>query len=384
MRRRRFVRVGAFTGLTATTGCLGLLRSRDDTGPAEGVERDESNTSGDGSAYRIDFVDRAGTLGQVAQPETIENEFNNIVNEYAEADWQAMDDNDLQVARSTLESNDSSIDELRPHVGQEIQDSPESEPTERALMRGIGLGIKDDTLMSGSVDAANVLKPLAEKFSTEFLNNGVFEAWITAAVMPATEGRFAHLPITIAYEHNGEIRKDYVEDGVPDAPGLGENATAIRSPKESVYANPDERDMVTGFEYRKALQMAQNGQLEKEGRADPVRAASTGLLTALWNIVDSSQNDISYENPPPNGLVTHVSREFGRSVEDAFDDLTERRLGYMENVGRGMQLFYERFDGRSNLAVGGTLDTPEFYIFPDSMKETAWNFEYDDISELVG
>jgi hypothetical protein len=56
----------------------------------------------------------------------------------------------------------------------------------------------------------------------------------------------------------------------------------------------------------------------------------------------------------------------------------------MENIGRGMQLFYEEYDGRSNLAVGGTLEEPEFYEFPDGMKDRLWNFEYNSLAELEG
>jgi hypothetical protein len=55
----------------------------------------------------------------------------------------------------------------------------------------------------------------------------------------------------------------------------------------------------------------------------------------------------------------------------------------MKNIGRGMQLFYEEHDGRTNLAVGGTLEEPEFYEFGDNMKETLWNFDYsDNLSDL--
>jgi hypothetical protein len=115
-----------------------------------------------------------------------------------------------------------------------------------------------------------------------------------------------------------------------------------------------------------------------------MRAISRALLGNMWSIVDSARNDISYESPPPNGLVTHVSKEFGRSVEDAFYDLTAQKLHYMGNIGRGMQLFYEEHTGRTNLAVGGTLEQPAFYQFPDDMKDTLWNFEYDSLAELEG
>ena len=385
MDRRDFLKAGAATGAAMSwSGCIGILGGNEDEGDGyagEAVDPEEDDNTGSG--HRVDFVDQAENLGQVAESYSSEKEYDKIANNYPEGDWQEMDDNDLNVARNTLSDNDSSIEEIRLHVEQEIQNSTEDEPDERAMMRGIGLGIKDDTLVAGSVDAANILKPLAERFSDEYLENNTFEAWITAATIPATEGRFAHLPITIAYEHYGEIRTDYVEDGVPDAPGIGENAEAIRSPEESVYADPDEREMVTGHEYRKALEMAQNGQIEEEGRAYSVRAISTALLTSIWNMVDSAQNDLNFDNPPPNGLVTHVSQDFGESAEDAFYSLDEQKLEYMENIGRGMQLFYEEHGGRANLAVGGTVEEPEFYVFPDSNKDEAWNFEYDDISELT-
>mgnify|MGYP006274835835 CR=1 FL=1 len=327
MNRRRFLARSAVTGsLLSVSGCLGITGNNGGGGGSNdgyaGEPVDPNADDDTGSGHRVDFVDDAETLGQVAGNYNSEYEYDEIVNEYSEDDWQEMDDNDVAVARNTLSNNDSSIDEIRPHVEQEIQNSPETEPTERALMRGIGLGIKDDTLIAGSVDAANVLKPLAEMFSSEYLDNDVFEAWITSATMPATEGAFAHLPITIAYTHDGEIRTEYIEDGVPDAPGIGENGQAISRPPESVYADPDERELVTGHEYRKALEMAQNGQIEQEGRVHPVRAISSDLLSSMRNMVDSAFNDgFSTDEIPPDGLVTHVSQEFGKSVEAARKDV---------------------------------------------------------------
>jgi len=385
MDRRDFLKAGAATGAAMSwSGCLGTPGGNEDEGDGYAGKRvDPNEDDNSGSGHRVDFVDQAENLGQVAESYSSEKEYDKIVNDYSEEEWQEMDSNDLDVARNTLSNNDSSIDEIRPHVEQEIQNSTEDEPDERAMMRGIGKGINDESLVSNSFDSANILRPLAEKFSDEYLENDVFEAWITSATIPATEGAFSHLPITVAYSNNGEIRRDYVEDGVPDAPGIGENAEAIRSPEKSVYADPDERQMVTGHEYRKALEMAQNGNIEREDNDHPIRAISRGLVGNLWSIVDSGRNDISYENPPPHGLVTHVSQEFGESIEDAFYSLDEQKLEYMENIGRGMQLFYEEHGGRANLAVGGTLEEPEFYIFPDSNKDEAWKFKYDDISELT-
>jgi hypothetical protein len=253
-------------------------------------------------------------------------------------------------------------------------------------MYGIGVGMEEETAISNSFDSSHVLKPLAEKFADEYLDEGLFDAWITGATEPATEGEFAHLPVTIAYENEGELRRDYVEPSVPYAIGLGGGGQAIRSPEDSVYSDPDMMEMVTGHEYGKALEMAQSGKIEQEGRANPVRAISTAVIADLWSIVDSAENDLNFESPPPYGLVTHVDPDFGRSVEDAFYDLDREKLQYMENIGRGIQLFYEDDDhtGRTNLAVGGTLEQPEFYQFPDGSKETLWNLEYDSLSELEG
>jgi hypothetical protein len=129
--------------------------------------------------------------------------------------------------------------------------------------------------------------------------------------------------------------------------------------------------MVTDHEYRKALEMAQNGQIEHEENDHAVRAVSRALLGNMWSIVDSGINGISYENPPPNGLVNFVSQEFGGSVEDAFYDLDEQKLEYMENIGKAMQLFYEEHGGRANLAIGGTLEQPDLYKFADAKKDQA-------------
>jgi hypothetical protein len=101
----------------------------------------------------------------------------------------------------------------------------------------------------------------------------------------------------------------------------------------------------------------------------PTRAISTALLGDLWSIVDSTRNDLSYENGPPNGLVTHVSKEFGRSIDEAVTNPNAEKIQDMENVGRSIQLFYENKDLRSNLAVGGALEQPSFYEFPDGMKD---------------
>jgi hypothetical protein len=253
-------------------------------------------------------------------------------------------------------------------------------------MYGIGVGMEEETAISSSFDSAHVLKPLAEKFADEYLDEGLFDAWITGATIPATEGEFAHLPVTMAYEDEGEVRRDYVEPAVPYAISLGGDGRAIRRPEDSVYSDPDMMEMVTGHEYGKALEMAQNGKIGQESGVNPVREISTNLLFNMWTMVDSAMNDHNFESPPPNGLVTHVDPEFGRSVEDAFYDLDEEKLQYMENIGRCIQLFYEDDDhtGRTNLAVGGTLEQPEFYQFPDGSKETLWNLEYDSLSELEG
>jgi hypothetical protein len=344
---------------------------------------------------RIDFVDQAGTLGQLDHMEN-DNEYDNLVNNYSEEEWQEMNYNDLAKAKSILEENHGSVAAIRSWVEDalnrdlegysdrtNVDDPPgPDEPDERAILYGIGEGKGEETGISDSYDASNVLKPLAEKFAAAFLENEVFDAWITGATMPATEGRFAHLPITIVYSNDGELNVDYVEDGVPSSPLMDD--PAIRSIEDSIYADEDEMEYVTGTEYRKALEMAQKGNIELEGRANPVRAISTALLGDLWTIIDSARNDISFENPPPNGIVTHVDPAFGKSVEDAFYDLDEQKLQYMKNIGKGMQLFYEDRGGRANLAVGGTLTEPVFYEFPDDMKDTLWNFEYDDLSELEG
>jgi hypothetical protein len=392
MKRRRFLQTTGLAGLASLSGCAGILEGKDDDGYAgEPADMEEMKPE---NLFRVDFHDQADNLGQLDRGDT-ESEADDIVNNHSEGEWQEMDNNDLGVAERILSNNDSSIEEIRPWVEDALNrelnepqieswDSPpsEDEPDERALMYGIGQGLREETLISDSYDSANVLKPLVEKFSEEYLDNEIFEAWITGATIPATEGRFAHLPITMAYDNEGELRADYVEDGVPGTAGIGEKA--IRSPEESIYSNPDAREYVTGHEYSKALEMAQNGKIEQEGRAHPVRAISTGLLTSMWNMVDSAQNDLNFDSPPPNGLVTHVDPGFGRSVEDAFYDLDEEKLQYMENIGRGMQLFYEEHDGRTNLAVGGTLEEPEFYEFSDGLKETLWNFEYDSLAELEG
>jgi hypothetical protein len=395
MERRNFMKAAGVAGVISLSGCADLLGgnggNNDDGYAGEPVDMEEVKSD---NLFRVDFHDQADTLGQLDRGDT-ESEADDIVNNHSEGEWQEMDDNDLEVAQRILNNNDSSIEEIRPWVEDALNRELEPEvdhwqappgrdaADERALMYGIGVGLSEESTISDSYDSANVLKPLAERLASEYLDNEVFEAWITGATLPATQGRFAHLPITMAYERNGEIRTDYVEDGVPSSPRVGDD-NAIRSAEESIYSDQNEMEYVTGHEYSKALEMAQNGKIEQEGRAHPVRAISTGLLTSMWNMVDSAQNDLNFESPPPNGLVTHVDPEFGRSVEDAFYNLDEEKLEYMENIGRGMQLFYEEHDGRTNLAVGGTLEEPEFYEFGDGLKETLWNFEYDDLSELEG
>jgi hypothetical protein len=263
------------------------------------------------------------------------------------------------------------------------------EPDERALIYGIGRGMTDETLISNSVEAAETIKPLAEKFASEYLENEFFNAWISSATLPATNGRFTHLPITAAYSTENGFNVDYIEDGVPSSPGLPSDDSSIRGAGESVYSDPDELEYVASFEYGKALEAADQGLIEQEGggvgdEIHPTRAISTALLGDLWNMVDSTRNDLSYENGPPNGIVTHVSKDFGRSVDEAVNNPDAEKAQYMENIGRGVQLFYDDRNLRSNLAVGGTLEEPEFYEFPDGMKDKLWNFEYDDLSKLEG
>jgi hypothetical protein len=403
MKRRDFLRAALGTGAAMSgAGCLGL-------GGGNGNEEDDqvghriTDEGGEGQYLlnRIDFVDQAGTLGQVDHMSN-DQEVDNLVNSYSEGDWEEMDDNDLEVAERILNENDASVEEIRPWVedalnrdldemdteGVDAPPGPE-EPDERALIYGIGRGISDETLISNSVDAAETIKPLAQKFASEYLDNEFFDAWISSATLPATNGRFTHLPITVAYSTENGFNVDYIEDGVPSTPGLPGDDSSIRGTGESVYSDPDELEYVASFEYGKALEAADQGLIEQEdgGVGDeihPTRAISTALLGDLWSIVDSTRNDLSYENGPPNGIVTHVSKEFGRSIGEAINNPNAEKMQYMENVGRGIQLFYENKDLRSNLAVGGTLEQPDFYEFPDGMKDKLWNFEYDDLSQLEG
>lgn len=400
MNRRHYLRAVATGSLIGVAGCSAITGGGDgDTDIGHRIT-DESG-GGEFVMNRVDFVDRTGTLGQLDQADT-DTDADDIVNEYTEDDWQRMDTNDLQVARRTLENNDSSVGQIRSWVERALNrnlednhidtmDSPPGpeEPDERALIYGIGSGMNSESRIGNSVDAANTLKPLAEKFASEYLENDAFEAWITSATLPVTEGRFVHLPITIAYSHEGTMNVDYVEDAVPDTAVLPDNGQSIRSAEESVYSAPERFEYLTGFEYEKSLRAADEGFVEQDddragGKIHPTRSISTAVLGEMWSMVDSTRNDLSYETAPPNGIVTHVSKEFGRSVEHAFDTLDAKKLQYMENIGRGIQLFYENNDLRTNLAVGGTLREPAFYEFPDGMKEKLWNFNYDTLSSLEG
>jgi hypothetical protein len=399
MKRRRFLQTTGLAGLASLSGCAGILEGKDDDGYAgEPADMEEMKPE---NLFRVDFHDQADNLGQLDRGDT-ESEADDIVNNHSEGEWQEMDNNDLGVAERILSNNDSSIEEIRPWVedalnrnldemdtqGVDAPPGPE-EPDERALIYGIGRGISDETLISNSVDAAETIKPLAQKFNSEYLDNEFFDAWISSATLPATNGRFTHLPVTTAYSAENGFNVDYIEDGVPSTPGLPDDDSSIRAAGESVYSDLDELEYVASFEYGKALEAADQGLIEQEegGVGDeihPTRAISTALLGDLWSIVDSTRNDLSYEKGPPNGIVTHVSKEFGRSVDEAVDNPDAEKMQYMENVGRGVQLFYEEHDLRTNLAVGGTLEEPEFYEFSDGLKEKLWNFEYDSLAELEG
>lgn len=401
MKRRDFMKGLGAAGAAGLAGCSQTKGGEDDEDNDIGHHITDESGGGEFVINRIDFIDQAGTLGQVDHMSN-DQDADDLVNEYSEEQWEEMNDNDLEVAESILSENDSSVEEIRPWVEDALNrnldemdtegiDSPPGpeEPDERALIYGIGRGISDETLISNSVDAAETIKPLAEKFASEYLENEFFNAWISSATLPATNGRFTHLPITAAYSTEKGFNVDYIEDGVPSSPGLPSDDSSIRGAGESVYSDPDELEYVASFEYGKALEAADQGLIEQEGggvgdEIHPTRAISTALLADLWNMVDSTRNDLSYENGPPNGIVTHVSKEFGRSVDEAVNNPDAEKAQYMENIGRGVQLFYEERDLRTNLAVGGTLEEPEFYQFPDPMKETLWNFEYDSLSELEG
>lgn len=405
MERRDFVRGAATAGIASLAGCADFLNGGNRKGGAsddDSYEIEEPSTSD--FINRIDFIDQAGTLGQLDQVNN-DVDADDIVNEYSEEDWERMDTNDLEVARNHLSNNDSSVEQIRPWVERALNrelpepqletiDSPPGPeaPDERAIMYGIGKGIQEETTIAGSSPAAEVLEALTEKFYSDYVESGdqeeVLETWIASATFPQTHGKFTHLPVAAAYSTEEGFNADYVEDGAPHTPGLPDSSDAIRSAEDSVYADSDLVEYLTGFEYEKALRAAEEGVVEQEeGRGDeihPTRAISTALLGDLWSMVDSTRNDLSYESGPPNGIVTHASKEFGRSVEQAFDNLDAEKLQYMENIGRGIQLFYEKNDLRTNLAVGGTLEQPEFYEFPDGMKEKLWNFNYDSLSALEG
>ena len=80
-------------------GCLGLGGGDDE----EQIGRHVTDSQGGEYAImRVDFVDQAGTLGQVDHMSN-DKEIDNIVNNHSEEDWQEMNDNDLDNAERILE-----------------------------------------------------------------------------------------------------------------------------------------------------------------------------------------------------------------------------------------------------------------------------------------
>lgn len=154
MKRRTFLRTGAVAGLTVTAGCLGLGGS--DDGDDIGHRITDEGGGGEFVTNRVDFIDQAGTLGQL---DHLENDVDadDLVNTYSEDEWQRMNDNDLDNAQRILENNDSSVEQIRPYVEQALAreltpdvdhwhapPAPE-EPDERAIMYGIGVGMGEES-----------------------------------------------------------------------------------------------------------------------------------------------------------------------------------------------------------------------------------------------
>lgn len=382
------------------SGCLDLLRSgpegenNDGDGVSVGQDRNDNPEVKD-FGYRIDFQDQTGALGHVAQQDYSTDEvYDDLVNEKSEAEWQELDRNDVNRAQTVMDNNDTSIEEIRPWVERalnrnleepdiETMDSPpgEGDPDETAIIYGVGMGINNESLISSSLRAAEVIVPLVEKFSQEYLDERA-ENWILMSAFPETEMEFAHSTMPLAYEHEGEYRMDLVEPAVPDT--IRGTDHAIRDAENSVYAGENE-NFVTPFDFSKAQQMAKEDKLEKSDRGThPYRAVSAGITAGLSNMVDNAQNDTNMSEVPSNGILSAVSESFGNSIQDAYYNPTGEKVQQMKNVGRAITLFYDEKGWNSELGIGGTLENPEIYDLNEDGIQRAWEkYGELDMSEFT-
>ena len=374
MKRRTFLKgTAGAAGLTSLSGCASFL-----DGDGGGDEPQDGYKAGDEddpvdyapsetNARRVDFIDNTGALGHVAHQDVDDYEGRPVEyeNDHSEANFQEMSDNDIQRARRYLNENDSSIDEIRTFVESEIEESPQGESDERALVRGIGKGINSETLIGSSLETSHVIKPLAETFAEELSLDENFEAWITGSTIPLTEGRFAHSLLTISYQEDGELVRDYVEPALPDTPGLGDSGDeAVRRPESSVYSDPEGLEYLGGYEFSKMIDAAREGLVAQEDSMHPMHAVSLGLVGHFRKMIDTATNDINLDYQPPNGWNVAVTPEFGNSVEEAFyENWNENTKQKMENIGRAMQTFYEEEGGEGYLGFSSTLEEPELYEF---------------------
>lgn len=272
------------------------------------------------------------------------------------------------------------------------------------------VGMADDSLglSSSSAGAHDIVLPTVEHFHKELLNGeGHLNTISTASMEPTESQTFTHLIGTLSYEdENGGLNLRYFE------PTLGGGTPefmpqVLRSPDESIYADPDANDAVTAFEYSKAVDLLENNLIDTDwpGRAD----LAAPLMSNLWGYVDAAgmgsesdhpetyeQNGVQSSTPlPPNfqeiyqelggqhGFPVTVSPDFGHSVEEEFNNYDREVEEKFEAIGRGIQNFYEEYGKMTPLGLGGTVDEPEFYKLGIDKMQEAWETDYDDLSELV-
>lgn len=402
MKRRDFLAGLGAAGSASLAGCLDeIVGSDDDSDEIVGRHQDDKehdNRPGDSvSVVGLEFTGNTETLGHVADnnPGDYDGRPIEYEIERTESEWQELRENDLQNAEEQLDEIDrrddvSSIEDMRPFIEQALEESPEDQPDERAIIDTVGDYTNHEV----------ILPRVSEHFAQEYLDDSNLRMWWVGVTNPATDGTFTLRNFAASYRHEGETVNDWVDIGhIPDAQevrnednrDLIPGGVDVRDPEETIYAQDEELEWNGAYQFEKMMEAAEQGLIEQEeafNPTHPMHAISNNILLHTRDMVDPALDDYELERIPPNGLLTAITPEFGRSVEEAFyDNWSEDKRQKMENLGRAVFRFYEEEDAEGYLGVDGTLDEPELYAFrtADGI-ERAWDaaLEQDslDFTEL--
>ena len=415
-RRRYFTTIGVI-GTASLTGCIGRL-----------MGNGEQETDPTLQEFRYFFVDKTGTLGEPAegqQPPEVAEDWQIVRNSLEENDWEAKQENDVEVARNWL-SGTVENQSVGPYEGtvegivqrtQELYDNPEEELDPSSATEGHILEQmqqEDDpvaftrasihatdtvTDVTSSGGKANVVPTMAEyaleelglefpEYELSALSStepvGLEDQMIEGSMRETEDGGtvgtggMTHILSLLTYENeDGELQNKYVEN--IKAHPTTTFRSMLRDPEDSAYREPIDggrfkihentqgapmwpEHYATDFEQEKLENIREMGiDIERPGMH---------IVSTAVNMIDDGLNDRA--KLPNQGYQITVSDEIKEQAEDFALNPTKEKKEKIENFGKITYTVLEKQIGEdykgepvygadNPIRIEGTLENPEFY-----------------------